>query len=118
MKRMILHGCLRATLLLLCLLVFGLLGCGSMKNGNNEVLKDVAPLFQVAVRESDFLLFNERIQQLGLIAVDFQPARVNGQNGEVDAYWITFKFLNRNSFLAGSSAIMSTGVAHQISYQY
>lgn len=107
-----------AAQLLLCLLIFGLLGCSSLKNGNNEVTKEVTPLLQVAIKESDFSLFNERMQQLGLIAIDFQPARMNEQNGEIDCYWMTFRFLDRRSFLAGSSAIISIGLAYQISYEY
>lgn len=119
MKKTIYAARFRALQLLLCLFVFGFIGCSSLKKGNDEVSKDIVSLFfQVAVKESDFIVFNQRIQQVGLIAVDFQPARLSGQNDECDAYWITFRFLNRGSFLAGSSAIMSTGVAHQISYQY
>lgn len=118
MKDIISNAYLRMAWPLLCFFVLIAFGCSSLKNVNNSVYTHPNFILQIVVKESDFSRFNEQIQQLGLVAEDFQPARINSQNGEIEGYWITFRFLNRRSYLTGSSAIMSTGVAHQISYQY
>ena len=75
-------------------------------------------LLQVAVKESDFEVFNQSIQDLGLLAVDFRVARANSLADSEVEYYITFRFAGQGSFLSGSSALMSTGVVRRIYYPY
>ena len=103
---------------LLCLFVLVFSSCSSSKNRNNAIEVNTNRLLQIAVRESDFEILNQSIQELGLLAVDFRVARANSLADNEAEYYITFRFAGQGSFVSGSSALMSTGIVRRIYYPY
>lgn len=109
---------LRIVGLLLCLFVLSFSSCSGLKNVDMNTSATPQRILQIAVKESNFEIFNQSIQDLGLLAVDFRVARISSlADGETE-YYMTFRFAGQGSFVSGCSMVMSTGVAHRINYQY
>lgn len=118
MIKIILNGYLWIVKPLLCLFVFCLLSCSGLKNmrANNLIIPQ--RVLQVAVQESDFEMFNQSIQELGLVAVDFRVVRTNMMVDREPEFYLTFLFADPSSFVSGCSVVMSTGIARRISYKF
>lgn len=117
MKILGLRCCFRATKLLLCLLVLVFLSCSSLKNTAGNASGIPQRVLQVAVNERDFEEFNQKIQALGIVAVDFVPVRTD-MLGDDKEYYVMFRFNGQRSFASSCSAVMSTGVVRRINYPY
>lgn len=112
------NDCLRTAKLLLCLLVLLFLSCNSLKSTAGSTSGMPQRMLQVAVKESDFEIFNKGIQDMSLLAVDFRVAKISSlADGQIE-YYITFRFAGQGNFVSGCSALMSTGVVRRINYPY
>lgn len=114
MKKIIQICCLWTDKLLLCLFVFYCSGCSSFRRLDREALAASQPILRVAVSESDFPLFMQRIQELKLVPMDLQQRMQTSQNKEFEEFWVTFRFLTKNAFLVARSEIISTGMVKKI----
>ena len=103
---------------LLCLFMMLFFSCSSLKNTGDNALIVPQRILQVAVKESDFEIFNQSIHELGLMALDFRIATTNMSDNGDREYHITFRFASQDSFASGCSALISTGVVRRMSYPY
>ncbi len=114
MKIMIPSNCLWADKLLLCLLVFHCLGCSSLRRLDHRTLKSSHPTLQIAISESDFPLFIQRIQELNLVPMDLKQGMQIPQNSQTEEFWVTFRFATKNALLMARSEILSTGMVRRM----
>ena len=118
MNKAKLTDCLWAVKLLLCLFILSFFGCSGLKNMDTKALATPQRILQIVVKESDFEIFNQSIQELALVALDFRMAQKNISDNGDQEYYITFLFASQGSFVSGSSALMSTGLVRRIYYSY
>lgn len=116
MKKVIQNCCLWTVKLLLCLFIFGFAGCSILKMEKGYGVQHKESVLQLAVNENDFSAFNQRIQELGLVAVDFRPLVTNIIGGENNEFWVTFRFASENALIRSYVSLMSNGSVRRISY--
>lgn len=109
---------LRAVQLLLCLFVCVFLGCSSLKNVGDGDLQTKGNILQLSVNENDCVGFNQRTQELGLVAVDFRAAITNVSDSDNNEFWVTFRFTNEEALNRAYVTLMSNGFVRRISYSY
>lgn len=109
---------LRVVQLLLCLFVLAFVGCSGLREVEGKGLQNGENILQLSVNENDFVGFNQTIQELGLVAVDFRPAVTNVKDSDHNQFWITFRFGNEAASMRNYVSLMSNGDVRRISYPY
>lgn len=118
MKVRIKNNYLRVVQLLLCLFVFGFVGCSSLKDIEGAKVQSGESILQFSVSENDFVAFNQRTQELGLVAVDFRTAITNVSDSDNNEFWVTFRFVNEAVMIRSYVSLISSGHLKRISYSY
>lgn len=108
------NNCLQAAQLLLCLFVFGFMGCSSLKDKKRNCFESSKSLLHVVINEDDIPIFSQRMKELNINSTHVSYVVKNVEYNEGKDFCFSFQFLSPTDFLALRSEILATGLVKKI----